>query len=588
MSAPPPGPSHGALQRLFFGRRTPRGLETVAIPGGRTLYAAGDRAEHLFVLKSGRLAVLRSGAAGERVLGVIRPGEPVGEMALIAGAPHSATVIALRDSEVLALPRADVAREARLRPDLMAELAALTVRRAREGEADVGSATVFGLVGASPGVDVRAFVERLAARVRALGDTAVVAGAEMLAEGPAALTRLEAAHDIVLLSAEQGELEWRGVVGRQVDQLILVGRGGEAPPQLPESFAARQLRRHRLVDVVLLHEGDGARRGGAAAWLQAASAAHVFHVREGAYRELARLARVITGRSVGLVLSGGGARAYAHIGAIQALREADQPIDLVGGASMGAIVAAGVAMGWDERELDARVRRAFVESNPLGDLAVPLIGLSRGERMRRRLREHFGEAEFADLELPFFCVSSNLTTGEPQVHRTGRVRRALAASAALPGVAPPVLEGGDVLVDGGVLANLPTDVMRAWHRGPVVGCDVALLEELTPEDVERPSLLRFIASGAWRRGPPIVALLIRAATVTTTRDFAAARAASDLVIAPNIEEVGLQEWRKYQPAMDAGRRAMASALETLDRPLCDLRRPPPRPPSAAADSTEAP
>ena len=117
--------------------------------------------------------------------------------------------------------------------------------------------------------------------------------------------------------------------------------------------------------------------------------------------------------------------------------------------------------------------------------------------------------------------------------------------------------------------------MRETQRGPVVGVDVALTDELTAEEVAKPpSLARWIVSGAWRRGPPIVALLIRSATVTTHREFAAAREASDLLVTPTITGVDLQDWKAYAPAVEAGYRAMNEALEGLDRPLSDLRRHP--------------
>src|SRR6201999_2530832 len=122
-----------------------------------------------------------------------------------------------------------------------------------------------------------------------------------------------------------------------------------------------------------------------------------------------RLARAITGQSVGLVLSGGGARAYAHVGAIRALREANCPIDFIGGASMGAIIGAGVALGWDDAEIDRRIRKAFVETNPLSDYMLPVVSLTHGHKVDARLKEHFGDVMIEDLALPYFAVSTNLT-----------------------------------------------------------------------------------------------------------------------------------------------------------------------------------
>ena len=124
-----------------------------------------------------------------------------------------------------------------------------------------------------------------------------------------------------------------------------------------------------------------------------------------------------------------------------------------------------------------------------------------------------------------------------------------------------LLEGEDVLVDGGILRNVPTDVMRESHRGPVIGVDVALTDELHPEEIARPpSIWKWLVTGEWRRGPPVVALLIRSATVTTHREFAAAREASDLLVAPDVEGVELQDWKAYEPAVESGYRAMNEAI----------------------------
>ncbi|WP_299004027.1 patatin-like phospholipase family protein, partial [uncultured Caulobacter sp.] len=316
-----------------------------------------------------------------------------------------------------------------------------------------------------------------------------------------------------------------------------------------------------------------ARPSGSEAWVAATQPARLFHLRENGVADLQRLARVMTGQSVGLVLSGGGARAYAHIGAIQAMRERAIPIDFVGGASMGAIIAAGLAMGWDDGEMEARIQKAFVDSSPLDDIAFPMIAMTRGEKVRARLEEHFSGVEISDLWLPFFCVSSNLTSGAYQLHRTGELQAALRASIALPGVMPPATFNGSVLVDGAVMKNFPADVMRALQPGPIVGVDVTRGRSITPDDiVTPPSLWNWITSGEWRRGPPIVALLMRAATVTSGRDITAAREATDVLITPKLEGVDIRDWRAFEPSVKAGRVAAGFALDTLRQPVTTLRR----------------
>jgi NTE family protein len=207
------------------------------------------------------------------------------------------------------------------------------------------------------------------------------------------------------------------------------------------------------------------------------------------------------------------------------------------------------------------------------DIAFPLIALSQGEKVRVRLKEHFGEQQIADLWLPFFCISSNLTTGSYQLHQRGMLRRALRASIAIPGLLPPMTDGDNVLVDGAVMKNFPADIMRAAHLGPIIGVDVTRGRSIVAADVARPDTVwRWLLSGEWRKGPPIVSLLLRAATVSSARDIAASREATDVLIVPKMDEIEIRDWDAYDPAVAAGQTATEEALSKLARPVVDLRR----------------
>ncbi len=508
-------------------------------------------------------------------LGVVRPGEPVGEMALIAGAPHSAEVVALRDSELVALPRDVFLQAADDDGAVMVELARLMILRTRQSanQAPTGEPSVFGFVAFEGTGPIRPLVEQVKLEIVRLGYSVVTAGAEAAGAGARWFSEIEHDHDFVLYVAEADESGWSHMVGRQVDRLFRVGRGDRDAPAATTDAVSETAAAQALVDLILLQPRDVAAPRGSAAWLAAAHAARLFHLREGEDRDVQRLARIIAGQSVGLVLSGGGARAYAHIGAVMAMRARGVPIDFVGGVSMGAIVGAGVAMGWDDAEMETRIRDAFVTSNPLDDIALPLIAMTRGKKVETRLVRHFGEAEIADLWLPFFCLSSNLTTGAYQLHRSGRLRDALRASISLPGVLPPATDGDNVLVDGAVLKNFPADIMRASQLGPVVGVDVGSARSITAKDVARPeSVWRWLWSGQWRKGPPIVSLLMRTATVSSDRDASAAQAAADLLILPDVTKTEIRDWSAYEPAVKAGYEATIAALDQLSQPVQALRR----------------
>jgi NTE family protein len=546
-----------------------RTVVTRPVAGGRPLYRAGDPPGSLYMVRAGALAVFRNDGMGRRLVGLLRPGEIVGEFGLLAGTARSATVVALRDSVVAEMPGRDFLDAARRLPDAMVEVARLLVARARSSASEPAVPRVVGLASLDAGIGARRWADLLAREARALGRSVAVLDAAAAARPPAWWSDMEARHDLLLCAAEADEEDWAAVCRRQVDRMLLFGDGTRPPPPERGPCGSEPLQANGLVDLVLVR--DSGRPSGTAAWLDAISPARHHHV--GPDGGCAPLARSLAGCSVALVLSGGGARAFAHVGAVDALRRAGVPIDAVCGTSMGAIVAAGVAAGWDGAELDRRMRDAFVTTNPLDDVALPFVAMTRGRKVERRLAEHFGEVDIADLPVPFFCVSADLGTGDPVVHRRGPLARALRASISLPGVLPPVSMGEQVLVDGGVLRNLPSELMRAAHDGVIVASDVSHAPGLRPADVERPRPLgRWFWSGSWRRGPPIVSILMRSATLAAGPDLIASRAAADLYVMPEVGGIEIREWRAYDRAVAAGRRAMTDALAGLDTPVHLLRR----------------
>jgi NTE family protein len=262
--------------------------------------------------------------------------------------------------------------------------------------------------------------------------------------------------------------------------------------------------------------------------------------------DLGRVARLLTRRGVGLVLSGGGARGFAHLGVIKALREASVPIDFVGGASIGAIIAAGVAMGWSDEEMKLRYRRGFVDSNPVNDYTFPLVALTRGRKVSRLLEREYGNVVIEDLRQPFFCISANLTTGRAFEHRDGPLWNALRASVAIPGIMPPVFRGDNILVDGATINNLPVDVMQRHAPGLVIGSDVGA-------DRARST----------KRRVYIFQILMYAGLVNSAASAAAQRALADVLLKPPLANVDLLNWQAFDRAIDAGYTYARRTLEEL-------------------------
>lgn len=538
-------------------------VEWYSLPGGWPLIQVGDPPECIYFVLSGTLAAFQTTPSGEpRMLGYIRPGEPVGEMALIAGERHRNAVYSIRDSELLRMSRTGFNRLVRLHPNIMQQIARIMLLRTRRNRRGArAEPKTFALIGTSPTIDLNLRAQELKMGLEALGKKALVVGEEAADRVSVWFDQAEHDHDAVLLTTPIADTNWFRQCLRQADRLLVFARSDARPsvPLLPNDTSPA--RRFQLVDLVMCHVGGNERASTAEEWRAASGAARIFHWRGLDMRDCSRLARILAGQAIGLVLSGGGARAYAHIGVVRALREFGVEIDMVGGTSMGAIVAACVAMGWTDDDIYDRIRRAFVDSNPLGDYTLPVVALSRGKRVDDRLCENFGSTLMEDLALPFFCVSTDLAQGKLRVHRNGSLRQALRATISLPGILPPVVDGDSLLVDGAVLKNFPVDIMRDLYRGPIIGVDVARRSHIDPKDfLDPPPFLGWVASRGLQAPPPIASLLIRAATLTI--DPWEGRNKTDLLILPDMPNVDLRDWKRFDEAVSDGYETAVAALQS--------------------------
>ncbi|MGH9135701.1 MAG: patatin-like phospholipase family protein [Acidimicrobiales bacterium] len=577
-------------------------MEWVSMPAGEMLFAQGDVGDALFVLVRGRLRVFSPGPTGDAVMNEVAPGEVVGELAVLTERPRSASVRAIRDSEVLRLSADAFDRRVARTPEALRELTRILVRRIEHPAESrpTGRVRSIALVpaGATPPDQFGAFADGLAAALKQYGSVAVMARdlvenlAQRDGDGAALdlLDRVERDHDYVVYRAEGGDSTWTARCVRQVDRVLLVG-ASTADPAVTSAERREGLARR---DLVVLHRPGTAWPHGTAAWLAQRPVTAHYHVRIGESADHERVARAVAGHAVGVVLGGGGPRGFAHLGVIRALEEAGVPIDVVGGTSIGALIGATVAAGWDDATRVERVTLGLTGQGALFRPTLPMVSLSSGRRVTERLRhrDYLGDLRMEDFWLPWFCVSTNLTRGRVVVHDRGPAWRAVRASVALPGVLPPVYDDGDLLVDGGVLDNLPVDVMRARLDGAVVAVDLEPDLDLKVQLPFEPSLSgwnvlaqRLNPFGARLDVPSAVQLLLLAKQVGIAHGQRALLDAHpvELYLRPPAGTTGGLNFRAAASLVDAGYRYAADALEHAD--LSALVRP--RPASRSADEAVA-
>jgi predicted acylesterase/phospholipase RssA/CRP-like cAMP-binding protein len=516
----------------------------VHLARGATLYRQGETGEHVYIVISGRLQMTVAEHGQERVVREVRRGESVGEMVLFTGERHCAGVVASRSSVLLQFPITGFARLLATYPQVgtyTSRMLSRRVQQSRHTSPGRCGTTHIAIVPANPQVPLAAFTRRLATALAAFGTTThldsaqvdramgMIGVAHTLDEHPnmiPLMTWLDAqeAHSrFVCYEADSWVSPWSRRCIQQADHVLIVGQAAADPqPGVLETtlLSAGDASTPGHQTLVLIHPDGTQLPTGTHRWLAPRCVTQHYHLRWDSDADVTRLARCLAGQVVGLVLSGGGARSYAHLGVIRALEEAGIPIDLVGGTSMGALIAAEYALGWDEQTRRQQSRSLF--TSPF-DYTVPIVALAAGRRPAQKLQDAFGSTDIEDLWLPYFCVSSNLTRAEAVIHRTGRLWQSIRASSSLPGLLPPVAHQGDWLVDGGLLNTLPVDVMHKWcEGGTVMAVDVSSSVDLVASLADGEILSgwhvlwkKLHPFAAKRKAPTILTLLYRATELSS-------------------------------------------------------------------------
>lgn len=515
--------------------------EPLRVLAGEWALREGDEARELYVVLRGRLRVV---AEDGRTLRILGPGGAIGELALLTGAPRSASVQAVRDSTLLRLPRERfdglMERDAHFAATVARELAVLL--QASGGlSAPPARPALFALRALGPEVPIDAVARSLARALERFGTVEILRAD---AAGTGAVERAEDESTHVLLVDETGSGMWSDLCTRQADRLLLVATSGS----ITETAAPD-------ADLLVLGPAEAGVVGRLMGTIEP-RALHRLATTEPDDPGIGRLARRLVGRALGIVLSGGGARGFAHIGALQALEEAGLRFDRFGGTSIGAFMSALAAAERTPAQIVRALRSQVVEGRPFADWTVPRHALIRGRRATEMFGRVLGAGDVRQLPRSWFGVSVALASAELVVHRDGPVAEAVGCSMSLPGIAPPRVHRGRLLIDGGVLNNLPVDVMLADREGPVVAVDVAA---------------RFQVAHGRPQIPPILETLGATMVLTSRSQIDARRAQALLVVEPELADVGLLDWDGIDRAVRAGREAANRALERAGPELAGWR-----------------
>jgi NTE family protein len=253
------------------------------------------------------------------------------------------------------------------------------------------------------------------------------------------------------------------------------------------------------------------------------------------------------GRKLGLALGGGGARGLAHIGVLKVLEEEGLAADFVAGTSVGSLIGALYCCGYGWRELQELA--STTDWSDLVTFTVPRLGLVNARKLERLVDRLVGGRTIGELPIPFRAVAVDITAGEEVVLTQGPVSRAVRASASIPGIFEPVRWEERLLVDGGLLNNVPSDVVRD------MGAEVVLAVNLSGERV--------------KSHPPenLLDVLLYSLEVLIYGQGQRGTAAADVRVVPDLDGFSYRNLGRWKEMVERGELAMRAALPTLRRRL---------------------
>jgi NTE family protein len=464
------------------------------------LFSQGDKSRSMYILLSGYLlATLKTQNGHIESIGKIHPGEVVGEMGLLTKRPRSLTIKALTNSNLLELSEENFTTFVKSNPDAVYQMLIGALNRTQRTIDVIAHGKINRHVFMTPTNHVQLentpFLENLKKTMRRKKETLLldekdlskIYGSKGLDEFLNYLDKLEKDHSTIIYYIKGDNqkindlLQITKLLLKRTNIVALVAFGNEKPSlsrfniEILQNFDLQAIEKK----LILLWPENTIIKN-TRYWLDQANFNLHHHIFLNDISSYERLLRFLQGTSIGLVLSGGGFRGLSHLGVIKALREKNIPIDAIGGTSVGAGTAASYVISKDEQELLYYVEKAtdyMRKSLKWTSLTWPVISIYSFTSATNFARMVFMNKRIEDLPIPYFAISCNISNNTEIVHRTHKVWRALRASMAVPGIFPPLIEQGQLLYDGGLLNNFPTDHMREMlgNDATIFGSDLGIM-----------------------------------------------------------------------------------------------------------------
>jgi NTE family protein len=447
-----------------------------------TLFYQGAPSDSIFLLIKGEMvALLTTADKTTKILGHVEPNQTVGELGALSGEPRSLTIKAIKDCILLKLSSKDFIETCYLYPAVMYATVHPVITHSESiihmMSLKKSTEHVVLVPATSTTSRLKKFAHQFIEYADKFQNLIIISDFEVdfysedfdhdtLQQKIHLKEKSKKKSQKIIYLLESSTSPLAKICLKKADMIYLIADSQSKPKidhSLLDRIDSRTAHFKSYPELILLHPKETTLPKNTSAWLQLTQFNFHHHVRTHSSRDYHRLLRFIRGKAVGVVLGGGGTRGWAHLGAIKALHEEKIPIDIIGGTSVGAIVGACYALNESYDEAYNRFE-AIIEASRHSiswrSLTWPIISLFDAKNFTNAQLSVFQQLLIEDTWLPFFCTSSNLANYEECIHRSGLIWEKTRASSSLPGLIPPMVINGELHLDGGLLNNLPVDIMR--------------------------------------------------------------------------------------------------------------------------------
>lgn len=548
----------------------------IDIEGGKILMQQNDPADCFYIVMHGRLRAFRHGLETEEIIGDIGQGEIVGEVGLLIDDVRMASVQAIRDSTLLKFDKLAFQQLLQQHPEVVMRVAKFSIRRLIQKASPKSTVVTIAVLPAGKNPLLSDFVKKLVNELEKKAKTLLL-NINFLSQHPELqealqngnqqaitywLNQQEFYYHYIVYEAGPERNDWSLRCIRQADSILWVGLNGQNPElnAIEREFHQEKFaKQHSLAEFVFTTENNNVQRHSIAPWLSLSGLRNYHHVNLTQFSDFAKLIRFLTGTAQGIVLSGGGARALAYIGVLQAMQELKIEIDIIAGTSMGAWLAAAFSQRMSNQEMFEITAKLVKEYYKKRRFTVPFIALMNDQPLTDILKKNFGSnALIEDLSCRFFCVSTNLSRSNLTIHDRGLIWQAVRASVSLPGIFPPFFTNeNDLLIDGSIINNLPVDIMRKYiNDGNIIAISLAPGERYIQyaSALSPWQLLKnyFKPKNKNQNFPTIGKIILKALTLSSRVHEQGVRSNANYWLPIDVKEYGLLDFKSYEQIINKG------------------------------------